>query len=166
MQPLEKYYEDKDPASIPVPINKYISNLMCKTNNLEYTLEVLEEIKLILQKLKNTGVFSVLVSFVRQNSDHLLNGKIVDFTPIFTQIRNTVNNSIRDIYYHEEIELEKFGIQFHYNTDALRICKVQFLLMAEALSMCPELNVKHVLKIDDNEYLRQGIQINGGNNIY
>lgn len=170
-QLIQKYNEleqqQGDHALESNQINEDISNITGRIENLNITLDTLEKIKLTLQKLQNTGVFSVLVKFVQKYSDNLLKGEIVDFTPVFTQIRDIVNNSIRNIYYSpEEILLENLRIQTGNDTDSLNIYNVQCLLMSEALSMCPGLNVRYVLRINDEERLIEGIQIDGNDDIY
>lgn len=142
------------------------------------TIFELEEISLVLQKLKGTEVFPKLVDFVRSNSEDLLNGKVVDFSSVFTKtVKDEVNNSLREVCYADEVEhnkwLKKCGfaetstdINSLNSLNSLDLIKIQVLLMYEALELCPELKVEHVLKLNSKGKLINGVQINNSNYVY
>lgn len=143
LKKLEAKYSKVDPNSIPNEINTKIGMLRNKTSNLTNTLVNLETAIRILQELKNTDVFQKMIDFVRSNSKELIDGKIVDFTTVFEQIKDKVN----EVYDIESLD-------------------TQSLLMATALSMCPELKVEHIFKFNNDGIFFDGIKINNNENIY
>lgn len=151
-------------------VNKYNKKMMQR--ELVGTIFELEEILLVLKKLKNTDVFPKMVDFVSKNSNDLLNGKVVDFTQFYNEItKNTINNKLRSVLWTDEIItnklLKEFGLpETNADTNSWDLVKIQVLLMYEALAMCPDLNVEHVLELNSKGKLINGVKINNSDYIY
>ena len=176
----------------------YLSNLIKSTNNnkiftesnivkeqMNASIDRLKQLMNTLMILRNLNVFPKIVDFVRKNSSELLNEKYIDFSPVFKPIEKTVNDSIHSIFFrrskveHNFNELlkilfgeEKWNLiekEIKENEKALEYYHVQACVMFEALSMCPELGINRVLKINNNEVecitkggLIDGVQTNDG----
>ena len=158
----------------------YLNNLIKSTNNkkvFEKSNIVKEQMNLSIIRLKqlvntlrvlnNMNVFPRILEFVRENSIELLNNKYVDFSPVFKPIEKTVNDSIHNIFFCKsknehnfdkllkilftEEELNIIEKERKENEKALEYYYVQTWLIFEALSMCPELGINRILKINNNE---------------
>ena len=155
IQVLITKYNKETKLEIKDELKKNISLLSNKKWQITVTLIKLEQIKLTLQKLKNTNVFLKLIDFVKDNANDLIDGKIVDFNPVFNKIKYTLNNVLSDVYSYQFPALDS-GLQASLIYEALSI----------GIRSHGYAQVDHVLKINSEGALINGVTINNSKNIY
>jgi hypothetical protein len=129
-----------------------------------------------LKAAKELNLFPKLVDFVRKNSKELLEGKEINFSSVFKPFEEKMNDALREVYcpdYVIEIKvlelLKPLYSTEQYNmyvkekkelNNAMEFLEVPASLIFEALSMCPELKIKRILKPNKNDFESQGDLIN------
>ena len=83
-----------------------------------------------------------------------------------TSLEEKEKKELEECFFRTKINKPKKLLRNINSLNSLDLIKIQVLLMYEALELCPELKVEHVLKLNSKGKLINGVQINNSNYVY